>query len=284
MAANHAFRSIISECIRNRAVVSAFVNPAYSMRVFRSHGVDQIIASVRPLCFCSMAFHLFLHLRLPHLVSSWSPLGGLLGLGGCWFHPLLWRHCWVCEVPMGCLQQCDSSICLSISWILSLAQAATRSRYVLGLQLGCVLHALRKWFHTASAAFAILRSTWCSLTLSAYRCFVPLMCRSMGAIWRTSFEILSGPAAFLFDSLLIVFSTSSAEMWPLSVNSGTVGSSRMPFRRSVTTGVGKNFSARIWVLSLSIIVGFLPSLWCSVGIWGSACSLSAVCLLHLDSL
>ena len=183
MAANHAFRPITSEYIRNRAVVSAFINPVYSMQVFCFHNEDQIATSVRPLCFCSVASHLFLHSRLPHLISSWSPLSSFSGLDGRWFHPLLWGRHWVCVVSLDHLKQRDSSICLSISWILSLAQTATHFRHILGLQLGCILRALRKWFHTASAVFAILRSTWCSLTLSAYRCFVPSMCRSMGAIW-----------------------------------------------------------------------------------------------------
>ena len=144
MAANHAFRSIISEYIRNRVVVSVFVSSVYSMQVFCSHDIDQIITSVQSLHFCSIVLYLFLYSRLSHLISSQSSLSSLLNLDSSWFHSLLWRHCWICVVSMDHLLQCDSSICLSIFWILSLAQTVMYFWYILNLQLSCILCAMHK--------------------------------------------------------------------------------------------------------------------------------------------
>ena len=144
MAANYAFRSIISKCIRNRVVVSVFISSVYSIWISCFYDVDQIIISVQSLCFYSIALYLFLYSRLPHLISSQSPLDSLLNLNDSWFCPLLWGHCWIYMMSIDYLLQYNSFICLSIFWILSLVQTVMYFWYILNLQLGCILHIIHK--------------------------------------------------------------------------------------------------------------------------------------------
>ena len=131
--------------------------------------MNQIITSVQSLYFCKVASHLFLHLRLLHLISSWSSLSSFLGLNDHWFFPLLWRRHWVCMISINYLQQYNSSICLSISefsfWL--------RQQHILNTFLIC-----------GSAAFCMHTIPYCIYCLCNFTLYlmflnlvsIPLFC------------------------------------------------------------------------------------------------------------
>lgn len=76
MAASHAFKPIISVRIRNSAVASAFVNPAYSLRGLCAHGVFHASALRRLGSWLIVFSHLSRHTRLPQCLISCVLLGG----------------------------------------------------------------------------------------------------------------------------------------------------------------------------------------------------------------